>query len=221
MVTLLKKKPNRTKQNKRKLGKIKKIILIIISLFLVFVILVATAYITNYDGRFRSSSPGGGAFSPIGGAALALASADYTQDNGMFGLTAGSVVPELYSMEPDMSFKIGTIPLKYSPSSVSVSVTPIFCKNSQGVITYGIDLNPKDTDCQGILFINATQGGCNMMVVLKEAEPAPVMILGAPIQSQENYYSDIATTKACSLKTSIRSRKSEKYWVRDVFPPFD
>ena len=197
-----------------------KIIIVFISLFLGLVILVATAYVTNYDRWFRYSGTGGGVSSPF--MTVVMDATDiYLQDNGMFGLTAGSVVPELYSMEPDMSFKIGDTSLSHSLPKFSVSVTPIYCKNSQGVITYGIDLNPKDTDCQGVLIINANQEGCYMAVVLEEAEAAPVIVLGAPIIDQGTYYSNVATTKACSLKTSIRSRKSEKYWVTEGFPPFD
>ena len=198
---------------KKKLSKKKRVVLII---FIILAVLIALLITANYIiVRYYDYAGSGGGTSSTMGDAIIESAADYTQDNGMFGANVGSIATELHSMQPSITYKIAT---SYSRGKVNygvVFVAPMYCQNSQNIITYGIDLNPTDTNCQGLLIMTCCDSACYMSVMLKNTEPAPISILGEPVQQIGVYYSDVATKKGCSLATSIKSRK---HWSSGGFP---
>ncbi len=201
---------------KKKLSKKKRVVLII---FIILAVLIALLITANYIiVRYYDYAGSGGGTSSTMGDAIIVVSGDYIQDNNMFGINVGVVVEELSSMEPSLIFKSGNLPLKPNSLDYQVSITLMYCQNSQNIITYGIDLNPADTNCQGILLMHADNTACYMAIVLKKAEPTSISILGEPIQNEGTYYSDVVTTKGCSLTTSIKSRK---HWSTSGFPPLN
>lgn len=150
----------------------------------------------------------------------------YTNDQGEYGQSVGSMVSELQKADP--SYAVQAIPATITPNKndSTIDVGVYDCTNGTTQV-YTIDTNAGDTNCQGIVLAawEAPQNTCFYLTALKAqvASTAITSIIGAPITAQGTYYgfdhfTNGSSTVGCGANDKLSSNGGK--WNANSFPPF-